>query len=86
MTNAIVTGAGVVGNVGSCKTEIAKIETEFGMFKQQVVHIQTNSCTGVVKEYHTWEPGPVMILGMVFCTVFCLIVTVTAIVRYIERR
>ena len=72
MTNTIVASPNVKGNIGSCTTQIATVYTTRGFWTTDVDQIATNSCTGQVTHYPTWEITGIG-GGVIFFTIFILI-------------
>lgn len=65
-TNNLISTPNISGNIGSCKTEIAHAVTDRpSLFYTNTVDIATNSCTGEVTAYNSWEMTPfTVIVGM----------------------
>ena len=62
----VITGSNKIeGNIGSCKTEVTKIETANHFWYKDIQTIKTNNCTGVVETFDTWEMTPVSDIGIV---------------------
>lgn len=80
-TNLIATSPNLSGNVGSCKTEMTTtVLKKINFYKDDVVYVQTNSCTGEVKEYITWDYNGGGVFGgaLIFCLVFSVVMLTCA--------
>lgn len=51
----VVTGSGIEGNIGSCGMQITQVVTERHFWTEETLQLATNSCTGTVSEYETWQ-------------------------------
>lgn len=56
MSDKFIVGGDVTGNVGSCTSQrISAVSARPSWFKEEITTIVTNSCTGQVERYSTWE-------------------------------
>lgn len=55
-TTNLVSTPNITGNIGSCTTQVEVITTgRKGIFIREISNIETNSCTGEVAHYPSWE-------------------------------
>jgi len=79
-TNNIISTPDITGNIGSCTTQVARaISERYSWFTQEVTNIATNSCTGDVTIYTSWE-----FTAMPFIVLLILISSLlfTGLIRY----
>jgi len=56
LTNNIISTPEITGNIGSCTTQVAVVESRrISWLKKEFTSIATNSCTGKVTTYVTWS-------------------------------
>lgn len=56
MPDKFIVGGDISGNVGSCTTQtVDAISNRISWMKEEVTTIATNSCTGQVEHYHSWQ-------------------------------
>lgn len=59
MSDKIIVGGNLEGNVGSCTTQVVSTTSARPKWwKENVVNIATNSCTGQVDKYYSWDFTP----------------------------
>jgi hypothetical protein len=69
----------ITGNVGSCKTEITTgISSRPSLFYENTITYATNSCTGQVETFPSWQltgscVGIILAVVLFFCFVFVVI-------------
>jgi len=83
-TSTLVNGQGITGNIGSCTTQVARIETGRDLLTVYVQNIATNSCTGEVTKYDTWGVSGFSVLLCIVVTVFFIMII--AIVKESNER
>ena len=55
-TNNIISTPEITGNIGTCTSQTTKaVSGRSSIFKEQVVTIVTNSCSGNAMTYNSWE-------------------------------
>lgn len=55
-TTNIISTPEITGNIGSCTTQVAEVTSQrLSFYKVEKTAIATNSCTGEVTHYKTWE-------------------------------
>ena len=72
-THNIVSTPNITGNIGSCKTESASVESGRNLFVLYKTNITTNSCTGEVNSYQTWELSDIPFLGFLIIVAIALV-------------
>lgn len=90
-TNLVAVAPGISGNVGSCKTESISVVTDRpSWFWSNNVTIATNSCTGQVEKYQSWDfEGAAFgapLLGLFFLVIISIAVSVWIEERARNRR
>lgn len=66
-TNNIISTPNITGNVGSCSTQVATVETGRDLFTINFRDIATNSCTGQTTTSDYWEfSGSTGFVSLVF--------------------
>lgn len=67
-TQNIISTPDITGNIGTCNSQSIRVDTDYNIIKQDYKTVVTNSCTGQVTEYNSWElgafPWVVIILGI----------------------
>ena len=72
-SNVLVNSPEIIGNIGQCQTHITQVVTDKGFFASDVANILTNSCTGVVETFNTWElsdPTFFLLIALVILSIF----------------
>ena len=75
-TNNIISTPDITGNIGSCTSQSIKVPTEYNILAAHYETIVTNSCTGEVTTYPTWELGIVPFALSIFFLFFACIAIV----------
>jgi len=76
-TNNIISTPLITGNIGSCTSqEVSTISGRDNIWTVNKVNIITNSCTGEVTQYNTWE------FSDLSCFCFVSIVCIFAIIFF----
>ena len=67
-TANIISTPDITGNIGSCTSNSVVVDSGYNVFARSNTTIVTNSCTGVVTTFNSWElgffPWVVIILGI----------------------
>lgn len=65
-TMLLASTSNITGNIGSCTSQtISTVSGRDSFFTQNILNTVTNSCTGEVMTYHTWEVSvDAVILGV----------------------
>lgn len=75
MKDLIIPTNGITGNIGSCKTEITQAPSQRLFYKQEYVVYATNSCTGVIEKYDTFNYEAWPTAGFVGGGLICFLIT-----------
>ena len=54
-TQNIISTPDITGNIGSCTSQSIEAVSGRTLFKENIITVVTNSCTGDVKEYQSWR-------------------------------
>lgn len=54
-TTNLISTPEITGNIGSCTTQVTSASGQRNLFAEEEISIATNSCTGQVTEYKSWE-------------------------------
>ena len=77
MTNAIAVSDKIQGNIGGCETKISKIETNTHLGYSDFKTYATNSCTGQIETFPTWEISDGFVIsGILILFVVVMIIAV----------
>lgn len=87
-TQNIISTPDITGNIGSCTSQSIQTISGRTLFKENTISVVTNSCTGDVKEYQSWqfsEMGAMSLIAGIVVATFLLFVIGASIVEWIER-
>lgn len=75
MTNTIAVSDKIQGNIGGCETKISKIETGSHLAYSDIRTYATNSCTGQVETFPTWEVNAGFVMTSIIVILIICILT-----------
>ncbi len=70
MTSTLVASPEIVGNIGSCTTNISRVTENRTFWIENIKEIATNSCDGSIQYFHHWE----------FTGIACLLLAVGVVI------
>lgn len=77
----VVSTPQITGNIGSCTTQSVKIASKRISFaKEEITTLATNSCTGQIERFVTWEFTEVGVMSA-FAALFVGCVIIWAIIQ-----
>ena len=76
----VVSTPNITGNVGSCTTQTARVVSQrLSFWTQDITTLATNSCTGEVTRFDSWEvTGPGFLLFMGLFLLFLLVLKIVS--------
>lgn len=81
----VVSTPDITGIVSNCTSQALEVVTEGGIFTQQYTTIVTDSCTGYVMDYPTWQLTGISEFAIGCALIFGLIALIMWIATSLDR-
>lgn len=81
----VVSTPDITGIVSNCTSQALEVVTEGGIFTQQYTTIVTDSCTGYVMDYPTWQLTDLSEIMIACFLIGCIIAAIVCAIVIAER-